>query len=414
MKNAQRYLTIFFVLFSAISHAQIPLQKGFADLTAHVFTDGPLPLDGEWELYMSQLISPSDFRTMGSQPKDFADFPSAWNVSSGAQNFGFATYRLKLVVPSNQPLALQIPHCYSAYRLWANGQVISSNGIVGESREESKPQWLPRTVVLPATSDTLTLVLQVSNFSHAIGGIRESIYVGDQSEMLFRESISMTSTLTLVVSLAVLFLAFVFVFLLYKSESAILFALLSLAWSIREAFSNQYLAIHYFPDFPWEVAVKIEYIGLFSVMMISMLFVGSLFKDDVNAVFKYLFCFCNLVFIAIAAFFEAAIFTQFLPVYLSFAGALLLYIVYILVRAVVYDRQGAWLIVTCVFMGVVVFAYDLIAYRGLANFSPIFTTIGYIAMFTLMAVALLFQVGIFKRSSATNMLTYDDLYGRNK
>jgi hypothetical protein len=415
VKNLKRYLGLALILFAQVGFAQLPsLEKGIIDLHSFDFIEqGPFTLNGEWEFYMSQLISPEDFASSDPQPKDFVDFPSAWSASSGSQNFGFATYRVTLILPKNQTLALQIPHCYSNYRLWANGQIIASNGTVGKSPESSKPQWLPKTVGIPTSGERTTLILQISNFHHAIGGIREPIIIGDHEEMNFRDSISLTSNLTLVIGLGVFFIVYLFVFLLYKTNSVILFSSLCLIWGVRELFSNLYVAIHYMPDFPWELAVKIEYVSLFLVMIISMLFIGSLFKEDVNNVFKYLFCFCNLVFVCIAVSLDAAIYTQFLPVYLAFAAALLLYIVYVLIRAVVYERQGVWLVIACLFLGVIVFSYDLISYQGLANFNPLIISIGYMAMFILLAVALLFQVGIFKRSAATNILTYEDLYGGN-
>lgn len=416
MKGYKTYIAGILAFASFYCHAQHApaLQKGVVDFSNYNFAEkGPVSLTGEWELYMSQLISPQDFRTLGQQAFDYVDFPSAWNTSSGSQNFGFATYRLTMMVPEGHTLALQLPHCYSAYKLWANNESIATNGVVATTREQSVPQWLPTTVNLPEQYDTISLVLQISNFNHAIGGIREAITVGVRDEMQFRESISLTSTIILVGALLVLFIISFFVSALYKSRAVLLFSILSLGWGVRESFSNYYLAIHYMPDFPWEIAVKIEYISLFTVMIITMLFVASLFKEDVSSIFKYLFCFCNGIFILIAAFLDASIFTQFLPVYLSFATLLIVYIVYVLVRAVVYERQGVWLIVACLFLGVIVFSYDLIAYQGLATFSPIIISIGYLTMFVLLAIALLFQVGIFKRSAATNLLTYEDLYGGN-
>lgn len=398
------------VIANHFAFAQLPvIDRGVVNVSQYNFVEGSaLPLDGEWEFYMSELVPPGHFET---EVKDYVDFPSAWNISAGSQNFGYATYRLAVLVNPGENLALQIPHCYSNYTLWANGAIISSNGSVGRTPEQSKPQWLPKTVNLPNDNDTVTLVLQISNFHHAIGGIRESILIGSRDEMNFRNSVALGSNLVLVIGLIILSIVAAFVFVLYKSNAVLLFACFCLMWGIREAFSNLYLAIQYIPDFPWALGVKIEYITLFLVMTIAMLFIGSLFREDVNAVFKYLFCFCNLVFIGIAIFLEASIYTQFLPIYLSFAAALLLFIVYVLVRAVVYERQGVWLIISCLFLGVIIFSYDLISYQGLAKFNPIIISIGYLGMFIMMAIALLFQIGIFKRSAATNMLTYDDLYG---
>lgn len=414
VQRSKILFVVVFLMVGPLCFGQPAVEKGIADLSEYSFSErGAITLDGEWEFYMSQLISPEEFASIGPQPKDYVDFPSAWSISSGSQNFGFATYRMRLILPRKQSLSIHLPHCYSNYKLWANGSLISTNGTVGKSPDESKAQWLPRTVNLPADQSDLTLVLQVSNFHHAIGGIRESITLASVEEMNFRNSISTISTLTLVIGLGVLFLVFVFIFALYKANSVIIFSLLCLFWGIRELFSNSYLSIQYMPDFPWELAVKVEYLSLFFMMISAMMFTGSLFKDDVNNVFKYLFCFCNLIFAAITISLDAAIYTQFLPVYLSFAAVLLVYIVYVLIRAVVYERQGVWLIVTCLFLGVLVFAYDLIAYQRLANFNPIIINFGYMTMFILLGVSLMFQVGIFKRAAATNILTYEDLYGGN-
>lgn len=415
LKTTKKHLLCLLLLIQHFAFAQhFDIQKGLVDIQTYKFQeDGPLELSGEWEFYMSELFSPADFKTGRQHAKDYVDFPSAWNNSSGSQNFGFATYRLKVIVDRNQDLALYVPHSYSNYTLWANDIKISSNGLVGKSKEKSIPKWLPLTVNLRRSEDTIEFVLQISNFHHAIGGIRKPFILGTHDEMTFRSSVSMTSNVVLIAGLAAMSLIYFFVFLFYCSKSVVFFALMSLVWGIRGAFSNQYIAINYFPDFPWELAVKIEYISLFLIMVVAMLFIGSLFKEDVNKVFKYLFCGCNLIFVVITVLVDASTYTQFLPVYLSFAAVLIVYIVYVLVRALVYDRHGVWLIISCVFLGVIAFSYDLISYQGFATFNPIITSIAYLTMFILMAIALLFHVGIFKRSATTNMLTYEDLYGGN-
>jgi hypothetical protein len=415
LKKTKRYLFCALLLVQHFVFAQhIDVRKGIADIRNYNFQEnGPLELSGEWEFYMSQFLAPADFTNETRHAKDYVDFPSVWNNSSGPQNFGFATYRLTVLVDRNEHLALYVPHAYSSYKLWANGTEISINGLVGKSRESSIPKWLPLTVNLAQGVDTLNLVLQISNFHHAIGGIRKPFVIGRHDEMLFRNAVAMNSNIVLIGGLAGMSVIYLFVFLLYRSNSVVLFAMMSLVWGIRAAFSNQYVAIKYFPNFPWELAVKIEYISLFLIMVVAMLFIGSLFKEDVNTVFKYLFCSCNLIFVGVTLVVDASTYTQFLPVYLSFAAVLIVYIVYVLIRAVVYDRQSVWLIISCVFLGVIIFSYDLVSYQGFATYNPIITSFGYLAMFVLMAIALLFQVGIFKRSATTNMLTYEDLYGGN-
>jgi hypothetical protein len=66
-------------------------------------------------------------------------------------------------------------------------------------------------------------------------------------------------------------------------------------------------------------------------------------------------------------------------------------------------------------MGVIVFAYDLIAYEGFTSYNSVITNAGYLVMFILMAFCLAMQYGFIKKSSVRrDMLTYDDLYNTGK
>ena len=400
--------------------AQVPTAaNGTLNLTKWNFEkDGALPLNGQWEFYNSELLSPLDLKTKNTSEEEFIDFPSTWNDLNKTRNpgFGYATYRLTIILGKTKPLAIELPDMYSSYCLWANGKLFFKNGKVGTNANETVPQYLPSTVPLPQVKDTLELVLQIANFHHAKGGIREQIVIGDNELMSMRRNIAVYANIVMFCILVVIALFFSLLFLISKRQSSLLyFCALCITWGVRSIFSNQYIAIAYWPDFSWELAAKIEYITLFLVMVWAILLVSSLFRNDSNLIFKYLFCFCNGVFIALTLVFKASTYTQFLPVYLSFCAVLLLYIIYVLIRAMISDRAGALMMVLCTFMAVIVFAYDLISYQGFATYNPIIIRTGYVIMFLLMATALLYDVGLLKRTSKSgNVLTYEDLYGTTK
>jgi hypothetical protein len=394
-------------------------RKGVIDLKTWNFQkQGTVNLIGEWEFYMRELVPPSEFKEQTKPPQDYIDFPGTWNeLNKGLRpGDGYATYRVKVLIASPDIYALELPHFYSSYKLWINSALIASNGKVGISEKSSQPQWLPQTVSFTAKKDTLDIVIQVSNFHHAKGGIREPIFLGTPEGLNFKRQVAVSSNLVMAITLFTISLIFIFIFLFSKSDNSILyFGALCITWAIRSMFSNKYVFNSFFPLFPWETGVKIEYITLYLTMIWAILFLASLFQNDVNTVFKYLLIACNIIFITITMVFKASLYTQFLPVYLSFCGFLLIYIIYILIRALVYERQGVWLMITCVFLGVLLFSYDLIAYEGFANFNPIIINFGYFLMFMLMALSLLYQLGVLKQSSnQANILTYEDLYGTPK
>jgi hypothetical protein len=151
------------------------------------------------------------------------------------------------------------------------------------------------------------------------------------------------------------------------------------------------------------------------MMIWAIFFLASLFPDDINNLFKYFFVACNVIFILFTLGFKASLYTQFLPVYLSFCLILLIYIIYVIIHAIVYERHGVWLVVSCIMLGVIIFAYDLSAYQGLSAFNPIIINLGYLGMFVLMGLSLALQFGFLKKNSRNrDILTYDDLYGSTR
>jgi hypothetical protein len=391
-------------------------RNGVLDLRQWNFDEaGYVELNGEWDFYMSELLSPNEVQS-NSVKRDFINFPSTWNeYSKSFPATGFATYHLSVILPEVVPMAIEVPHFYSNYALWINGEQVSANGQVGKTAKESKAQWLPKTVNFDPKNDTLDIVIQASNFHHAKGGVREPIRIGGRAELNGKRELAIMSTSVLCGGLIIIAFCFVAVFFFKPEPSALFFAALCLTWAIRESFSNIYLFTAAYPDFPWEFAVRIEYVTLYLTMIWAALFLASTFPHDVGSIFKYLLIFANLMFVAFTLITETSLFTQFLPVYLSTAAILLLYIIYVLVRAIVYDRKGVWVMVSCMMLGVIIFSYDIIAYEGFASYNSMITHSGYLGMFLLMGLCLTIQFGFIRKSSgAGDMLTYDDLYGTSK
>ncbi len=55
-----------------------------------------------------------------------------------------------------------------------------------ENAETYTPAWVPQTVDLSTYRDSIELVLQVANFDHRLGGIREAFLIGNK-ENVFNE-----------------------------------------------------------------------------------------------------------------------------------------------------------------------------------------------------------------------------------
>lgn len=372
--------------------------------------EGSLALNGYCKYFENQLLTPSECKLASGV---ITEFPSLFKSKEKDQGIGYATYLLTVLVPHGEKdFALALPQIYSSYKLWANGTVIAENGVVAKTKEECKPQWLPQTVSFRCESDTLSLVLQIANFDHAKGGIKESIFLGKVSSMVFKRSVSEISKFAESASLFTLGLFFVIIYFIRgRNKACIYFALLCITWATRSLFSNLYLFISLYPDFDWTTMVRVEYVALYLAMIWAVLFLTSLFHNETNIVIKYGLVCCNIIFTGFTLYAAPRVFTQGLNVYLIASGVLLLYGAYIVIRAWINERTGSGLLTLSVVLGLNIFGADIFVYEGFSSYDPVIFSAGYVLIFLMMGLALASHINLIKSGQATTTtLTYEDLY----
>ena len=102
-------------------------------------------LNGEWEFYWGKMLHPIDFNSDSIIPLYYGNVPSYWTdypqKSVKTEKFGYATYRLKVLLPSGlkSPLALDMPVFDSSYDIFLNGKYLGGCGIPGKSKERDHP-----------------------------------------------------------------------------------------------------------------------------------------------------------------------------------------------------------------------------------------------------------------------------------
>jgi len=392
-----------------LSAQEIPkAERGILDLSEWNFNEHKIELTGYWNYYENEFVSDSIQKKGGS----LKQFPQVWD--KGIQ---YASYQLSVVLPPNsQNLALDIPQLFCSYKLFVNGKLIAVNGKPGTSRETTTPQGLPQTVSFEHSDDTLSILLHIANFYHYKGGAKESIYLGTPEMIRHQQTVVINSKKAEALILTLLGFSFFAIYYIREERKKITFyfSFLCFSWAIRAVFPNHYLFTSYFPDFNWSVMVKIEYITLYSTMIWSLLFLSRLFPNESSKIVKYILVGLNCVFIAVTVGFSPLVFTQWLTVYLAVAGILIFFACIIIIRALVHERSGVWFLVICIFLGIVLFSYDIFVYEGFFSLpNPIFLSVGYISIFVILGITLLYHLKIFKSDGTSGTLTYEDLYGKN-
>ncbi len=264
------------------------VARGLLDLSSwNLARNGDITLNGEWEFYWNEYMSPSALETSTVSPA-YITVPYAWHNQAingmSLPRHGYASYRLTIILPpaDNSMKALKLPAIYDAYRLWANGNLTAVSGNPGTSLEDTKPYGEPRIVLVQPQDGKLDLLLQVANFHHINGGIRQEIIFGTPEQMIRRQKLSLSLQLFLMGGMLLMGPYFIVHFLFRKEEKyALYFGLFCLAMAFRLFFADEAPVYLLFPDFSWHAAKRLEFIFFYSCLPLYICFINHLYPKYV-------------------------------------------------------------------------------------------------------------------------------------
>ncbi|WP_168123810.1 ATP-binding protein [Paenibacillus sp. HB172176] len=190
------YLGLMIVLPKLSPETEKTAVQGRIDLTGlEMDSTHVIPLNGEWEFYPNQLLSPSDFNS-GEEAAQYAQVPtSSWSKyepveGQRMEKLGFGTYRLKVRLrESGQTLGFKMTNIRMSHTLYVNGNLIGHSGNPSTDAAAYAPGNTPYTAYITPSSTLVEIVIQVANFSYGTGGgIFQPIYIGsDEAIAHYRE-----------------------------------------------------------------------------------------------------------------------------------------------------------------------------------------------------------------------------------
>ncbi|MCS7205763.1 MAG: 7TM-DISM domain-containing protein [Leptospiraceae bacterium] len=261
------------------------IKDGVLDLSNwDLDSEGPVPLVGEWEFFFGVLLEPESLQNNTILlKKTLILAPANWN------NFGYdvnnvATYRV-LIRPLEYPklYAIKLPHFASAYKLYINGKFVSENGVVNQKKEIYKPQHLPTVKYVFVDKPEMEILIQVANFSDNISGIVEKIYIGTENFIIKKYAFSIGTEIFYFGIILIMGIYHLFLFFFRRTELApLFFGLFSLIMALRIAITGEKFFLQIFPDFPWEVHIKAEYLSVFLGLPFFALFLFYTFQQREN------------------------------------------------------------------------------------------------------------------------------------
>ena len=325
--------------------------KGVINLADWDFEkNGSVKLNGEWEFYWNKLYSPKDFLTdRSAEMSGFFNVPGSWNYYlAGDESFpghGYATYRLKLKLKKEKAYALKILPISTACQVWVDGEFISV-GKVGRTKEEMTPQFAVKTIrFVPAESGT-EIVLQVSNYYHRAGGPWRTIELG-LFEQMYEQKIKLFAfDLFLIGAILIIGIYYFALFILRRKDVATLyFSGLCLAAVVRTLVTGEHSLYFLFPGLNWLIAYKFVYLSFFLGTTLAVLFINNIYPDESLPGTSKISATLAIIFSLIVCFTQPQIFSHTMKTYQVITVISMLYMTYVMFKAVLNKKEGALLVV---------------------------------------------------------------------
>lgn len=359
--------------------------------------DGIVELNGEWEFYWKEfrdfeLCKEGQVCVPDKEPA-YINVPSAWNNykidDKPLGGFGFATYRLRILLPSHdkkmqsvlkENLSLRLSWEYTAYKLFVNGELLSEVGKIGEREEESIPKFYPQVLDIPSNDlNSLDIVIHISNFHHrGGGGLWDPLYIGERTSIHSEREKSLGMDFFLAGSFLIMGFYHQGLFLLRrKDRSTLYFGIYCILLSLHSLLTGECFFYQLFPALPFQWGIKLDYLSFYVGTPVFIIFLKNAFSEDVHERVVKSILFPSFFLSLVVLFFPSQIFTRTIVWMHILILISCLYTIYLMFLCSFRKRAGA----KSFLIGILVFTLfiidDILYVNGIIQFGGQYSSIGF-------------------------------------
>jgi signal transduction histidine kinase len=334
-------------------------------------------LAGECEFYWNQLLYPNDFRLPHKpQPHLYFDLPGVWNnyQIDGIKlpSFGFATYRLLIKIKDRGAYGIKFKEFDCSYKVWINGKLMAQVGKVGTGPESSYPNWKRAEIYFEPQSDTIEMVMQISNFVHRKGGPEDIIYFGKADQIREYKNFQVGISYFL---LGVLFIVALYHFVLFvfrpNNKSVLFFSVFCWLILFRLLTTGEKLFTDIFPSVSFITSVRIEYLSYTLSMPVFVSFISFFFSRKIPKYWHYISYGISIITSIIILFFPIKIFSYTPLFYQFFAFFYTIFVLINLIIDMVRRTQFAFILFGGFFFMILIIVNDMLYYNHLVGTSQL-------------------------------------------
>jgi signal transduction histidine kinase/DNA-binding NarL/FixJ family response regulator len=360
-----------FITDTSKTRGKVPdIKDGKVDLSNWNFNEkGTVNLNGKWEFYWNQLLTYDQFLDNNSKPDLLVNVPSVWNKyeskNKDISSFGYATYRLKVIVNKEkmdkEHISLRLASISSAYNLYINDKLVASSGKVGKSKEDAVPEYKANIAVIEPPVNEFDIIIQVSNFSYARGGIWHDIQLGTSNQinevwqsMLVRDTFLFASLFIM----AVYFLNF---FIVRRKEKVYLyFVLICVIGITRTIIFGSYFIYKLVPFSNYSINIFLEYMTLYWPTVLFLSILHSMFGEEFN---KKYFKVMNIIAVfqtLVTLVMPISLYTRMTYMVEALIFVHFFYGLYVILKAIKKKRKGALIMLIGMLLVALAFFHDIL------------------------------------------------------
>ncbi len=352
LKKLIFYSIVLFFLSACHSQTSITSKQGKLDLHAMDFgSQAIVKLDGEWDFYWEQLLSPADFaRGEDSISPARMLVPLSWTdlPEKSYPTYGYATYRLAIQLPAHsQKYGIFIPKIWNASKVWVNDSLVHEIGMIGKSLADYENKILEKLIVFEA-KDKIVMTIQVANYDFFAAGLLQSVQLGNYQSLYEKtEFISMWTLMWVGCLLIMGLYHFILYFFRKNNISTLYFAIICLLIAARlvvfgDHFLYEYLKVHW-GILTFAVQSKAYYIATFLLIPVALGYIGCLYGRETSRKAILVAQVLTGIYCAFLLIVPPQIFSPTIVYCQGLIGVFVLYLVFVLVKAAIRKRKEALL-----------------------------------------------------------------------
>ena len=361
-------------IIQMINDPQVPpqAQQGVMDLRSWNFEKGgAVPLEGEWELYRSELLTPES-NLDSLREAVTVDIPGKWNTyireDGKSSSSGYVTFRLQILLPEDSDgiYGIHMKNIRSASRIFLGDFEVGASGKPADHPQDGVQRNIPFVGYSDISGNTVEVLVQAANYSYSSGGIISPILFGNQKTIIQSREFASGVDWMSIVGLFIPACMFMLVSRLRKSESAMLYlGLFCLGAMLYVLTHGEKLLGILIPGMDYVIFMKIQFFCSVLVYYFLLRYVAISLPGTVIPIISRAAFWVTIVMATASIVLPPVIFSQVEDIMLAVSFMSVGYVLYAMIKGLQQQSENLFFMMVSIYSILAIILINILAMLGL-------------------------------------------------